>query len=111
MIIQTQGSFRISFAVSADGNTWYDDNYIDTQNNVPYEIALPFHNNTTITSNIWNSGTKFIPIYLMLYCHTTSSDEKIEYLIPRLISDDTGNGLFEAGFSKVYNNHTDIFNI
>ena len=47
----------------------------------------------------------------MLYCHTTSSDEKIEYLIPRLISDDTGNGLFEAGFSKVYNNHTDIFNI
>ena len=111
MIIQTRGNFRISFAVSSDGNTWYDDNYIDTVNNIPYEIALPFDNNTTITSNIWNSGTKFIPIYLMLYCHTTSSDEKIEYLIPRLMSDDTGYGLFEAGFSKVYNNHIDVFNI
>lgn len=112
MIIQTQGSFRISFAVSADGNTWYDDNYIDTLNNVPYEIDFDhFHNNTTISPNIWNSGTKFIPIYLMLYCHTTSSDEKIEYLIPRLISDDTSNGLFESGFSKVYNNHIDIFNV
>ena len=109
MIIQTQGSFRISFAISSDGNTWYNDSYINTQNDVPYEITLPFYNNTNISSNIWYSQTKFMPVYLMLYCNTTSSDQKIKYLIPRLISDGTSSGKIDAEFSNIYNNHNEIF--
>lgn len=110
LLIQTQGSFRITLAVSPDGNTWYDDHYLNMQDNVLLQVAMPYHNSTNITSNVWHSQTKFIPNYLMLYCNTTSPDQKIKYLIPRLSGDSTSNGRYDAQFSKAYTDNIGLFN-
>ena len=110
LLIQTQGSFRITLAVSPDGNTWYDDHYLNMQDNVLVQVAMPYHNSTNITSNVWHSLTKFIPNYLMLYCNTTSPDQKIKYLIPRLSADSTSDNRYDAQFSKAYTENSSIFN-
>ena len=94
----------------SDGNTWYDDHYLNMQDNVLQQVAMPHHNSNNISSNVWHSLTKFIPNYLMLYCNTTSSDQKIKYLIPRLTADSTTHNRYDSQFSRAYTDNVGLFN-
>ena len=46
----------------------------------------------------------------MLYCNTTSSDQKIKYLIPRLAADSTTHNRYDSQFSKAHTDNIGLFN-